>query len=1527
MAINFRNIKPHNGDQKAAFEEMVCLLAMLEKTDDRIEFTRKGRGADGGVECYWKTKNGEEICWQAKYFTDNIRDTELSEIDKSIKTAIAKHPQMKEYIVCTAVNLKDSRQVNRNGSTQKTEKVKWDSKVAEWIVEAQNNNINLKITYWGETELLQRLLIDDKDHNGIKNYFFDITKLSFEKLNEIMLLSKKTLAGRYSQEDDIPLEIDSVFDALSGSKSWYESISDSLSPNLLEYFSDNEVEKYNDLKKYNDQIKNIKHLLEEPIDTLARANEIIEICDSLEYSLVFKFELDGIYYAIKREHNSNNDLDLLKEIYEKKRIITRTLSKYSSVLSSDEYLSYSKKVVLIKGEAGIGKSHSLCANSIRLIKQETPVLFLLGQHYTGGFPMEFIKKNLDLSDCSNADVLCAMNTMGLLYQCRFVIIIDAINEGAYRSEWINQIDNFINTVKEYSYISLVISCKSSFVCYSISESLTSDSIQIINHTGFTNIEFDAINTYFSRRSIIVSSLPIMTPEFSNPLFLKTCCEAIIAKGLHSFPKGIQGYITIFDFYLEALNDKLCRQLHREKQPILYCFIEKFIEALFPTSYYTGIEIQRAEKIAEDILGNKCDLNYLFDNGILSAENHISDSGRKNTYVRFTFERYTEMFVAKALITKCNSIDDVSNLCNKGFNGEQIISFKYYGLVSAIAIIVAEKFNCELIDCISEDNIHTRESFIEMMFTSNIIMRSSKGITSRSIDLLNEAKEDSLEILVNLALEPKHPWNILFLESYLFKMSMPERDSFWSIDIAADYVKLGFSLSASQILNWIRKLDLKSIDKERIELISYLLTWFTSTNNCRLRAISTKLLARVFYYYPDLIISNLNKYKDVNDMYILESIYAAAYGATVYLRDRVQLLKISECIYNIQFKDYCPTVDALVREYASLIIIYCQKQNAINNCVIIDRCKPPFHSDWLEPNQSFREIINCSKNKTVYHSLVSSIGDFRRYILNSVDQWSITPINEDKIWTYDYYNQELRKATSADIIQLLDELRDLEEENKKSFSEAFEEYINGLNRTSEKDNSSINNDYVVENNINPSDTLGTYVNSDEKDDFDYDNLFFHKKDDDTSEKIEKIKNKIISKLNQNEKALFDIIINHSLDQPVRFNPEIAIAFIYKKIYEYGYLDEWFESYDRGRSDLDYYNPNKVERIGKKYQWIAFYELIARLSDNFKWLSREFDDLIDDSFYSLMQINRRKFEATLWSDIIFQNPKTKHKDNIDFWILSQINYSSYANITMKDWVCDKSIVPKFEIMVEQSYDNKKWIILHGFSSNIQNYNDYDTEIWCRVDGLVVKKDQIDEFINIIKNNSLEDRSDFEGVCLTDELYYGEYCWHDYLNLLERTRSENQWKVEKYEQNIHIPIYEYEWENSIGDYSLNQTISSFIPSPLLVNDLELSNSPMQIGKWFNKNDEIVFMQLNFFDSNNDYAMIEYNRFKKWLDDNDSALVWIIGGEKQVFRSKYNGLVKRTVFNCILTEEHGKIVRRHFKFSEPQLYNTVDDDLTEMN
>ena len=53
-----------------------------------------------------------------------------------------------------------------------------------------------------------------------------------------------------------------------------------------------------------------------------------------------------------------------------------------------------------------------------------------------------------------------------------------------------------------------------------------------------------------------------------------------------------------------------------------------------------------------------------------------------------------------------------------------------------------------------------------------------------------------------------------------------------------------------------------------------------------------------------------------------------------------------------------------------------------------------------------------------------------------------------------------------------------------------------------------------------------------------------------------------------------------------------------IHEYGYTEKQFGAYDMhvGRGYHDRHDTAKRERIGKKYQWIAMYNILARVSDH-------------------------------------------------------------------------------------------------------------------------------------------------------------------------------------------------------------------------------------------------------------------------------------------------------------------------------------------
>lgn len=66
---------------------------------DGATFVRKGRGGDGGVECFAIRSDHSEIGWQTKYVFQ--WDSSLSgQLDESIEATLRKHPRLVEYVVC-----------------------------------------------------------------------------------------------------------------------------------------------------------------------------------------------------------------------------------------------------------------------------------------------------------------------------------------------------------------------------------------------------------------------------------------------------------------------------------------------------------------------------------------------------------------------------------------------------------------------------------------------------------------------------------------------------------------------------------------------------------------------------------------------------------------------------------------------------------------------------------------------------------------------------------------------------------------------------------------------------------------------------------------------------------------------------------------------------------------------------------------------------------------------------------------------------------------------------------------------------------------------------------------------------------------------------------------------------------------------------------------------------------------------------------------------------------------------------------
>ena len=119
--VDWRSIRPLNGGCDKGFEEFCSQLARSEVAG-RARFIRKG-SPDAGVECYAIFGNGSECAWQAKYFL-TLGDSQWPQIDRSVRTALQKHPKLTRYVICLPMDLPDVRVPGQESAL-----AKWDAHV------------------------------------------------------------------------------------------------------------------------------------------------------------------------------------------------------------------------------------------------------------------------------------------------------------------------------------------------------------------------------------------------------------------------------------------------------------------------------------------------------------------------------------------------------------------------------------------------------------------------------------------------------------------------------------------------------------------------------------------------------------------------------------------------------------------------------------------------------------------------------------------------------------------------------------------------------------------------------------------------------------------------------------------------------------------------------------------------------------------------------------------------------------------------------------------------------------------------------------------------------------------------------------------------------------------------------------------------------------------------------------------------------------------------------------------------------
>jgi hypothetical protein len=1479
--ISFENIRPYDGTRHSGFEELCSQLASLEPGPAEAKFYRKGRGGDAGVECYQQRADGTEVGWQAKYLFEWDRNL-TAQLDDSIGTALDNHPKLVEYVVCLPFDLSDSRT-----GRGKTARQKWDDWCAKWRRVAAKEKRDLTFTLWGRTELVARLARDEPAYSGRVLYWFGREALTTSWFQEQFEKARVALGTRYTPETNIELPIRQYFLAFARDTSlqkqideWFLRVSDegrsavdSIRKAALatpESHSGPLAESIQFLSGLlgGDPIGPHQHY---PVDGWSSAAS--HCLDLARAALRWTYDLpsskpdqSGDTPERWAQHSLRNLIDALYQIQES--------------LVSKGWQLVNARAVLLQGPAGIGKSHLLADVVEHQIHERRPALLVLGSAFIDGEPWRQILTQLDRPPTEQVKhFLGALDAAAQAADTKAIICIDALNERNGLDVWPHRLAAFLKTAEPFPRVGIILSCRSTYVSYVVPDKLGEDQLSRVNHEGFAADGGEAAKTYLNKRGMIRPGAPNLVPEFENPLFLKTCCDFLEKEGRTELPRGLRGVTSIFEFYNEAVTQSLNRRMRLDPHlNVVPKAIADFTQILADAG--TGY-VSKSEAIAlfESILPSrgsleKSLLSQLESEGLLAVEPVRQADDSVVEMARFTFERFSDHAIATRLFDDHLNISDIASSFRDGQPLQDFVfgpeNYERAGIIEAMAVQLPERAGIELLDVRAEESWTVRQAFLE-----SLLWRKQSYFTDRTFELVQGLVErtELNDILISISTEPTNKFNARFVHEQLMPMSMPQRDKSWSIYLA----QRGFEGSIETLISWAIHNGLEHIDEDRAYLAATMLSWFLTTSNRVIRDKATKGLACILAPRLRLAIRLLGDFSCVNDLYVFERLFAASYGAALQGTKEPGLGDLAQTVFDIVFAHGTPPTDALLRDHAQGIIEYAAWRGVLNNSIVIALARPPYQSAWpieAVPDELIESYIEDRGRGVFRDAIVSSTGehgDFARYqIDHKLDKWSPAKIGTYPLPTpldiCDAWMEEFCAKTSAKRFEALFAYLSAAERTKD---------IHGYQKTPETEQ-------LAAAELN----LKSALSPEEWEDFRVRAQGFFR---------------------------YQLFANWHREYAAAFNIAWGRRWICKRAHELGWTSERFGEFDssRGHDRMDH----RVERIGKKYQWLALRELIARMADNLAYLGESWDRESDgtSAYRGARQLRLRDIDPSLLTS-------ETHYDGWGqwgrtWWVPFNVQLRSVGPRERRAWLeSDVDIINDASLIdLCNPKTGRRWLALWGFS-NWRGYGVHDgrrgmqRDTWFRLNCIVVRRKDQAKMVKSLRRRILTDPHSLPKIeFYSGDFYLGEYSWHP------DTRDFDDWGADDGRRSLAAPcrptVASYTCERGDYDYSIDRTVSVEIPAPWLAEATGLrlasGRSPIYIGS----DDREMFFDPSVLDVGPAAALIDREAFLRMLDREDLSAIWVIAGEKTIFggsdyRSSFGGRLLHTAIYHV----EGDGFARHF-------------------
>lgn len=1456
--IDFSQIKGFSAGQRQCFEELVCQLARRESVPEGSAFRRiEGAGGDGGVESYWLLSDGSKIGYQAKFFT-RAGDIDWRQIDESVEQALKTHPEMRKYVVAIPCDLTDRRGTKGKG---KSGWELWSSHKEKW---ATLTTHAVEFVPWTASDLLDKL--SRQESVGLRQYWFGTTDLSPKWLADRVRLAIADLDERYHPEDHVDVRIEGLFKFLTRDDGAVRQLGDSLSKVEQADFPESRLRTFGPdidsslvdkaLSARSDLIS-IKQEFDAPCwekwdvrRWKATADKAIDCLGKLDDCIREK----GPKAAEGKDGKSAEETRyVLNEIDQ----LVGSIYVFKELLSGPYLTAEQNRAALIEGRAGSGKSHLLGRIAEAVSREGRPAILLLGQRFADRPIWSQVTTCLGLSDIGQDAFLQTLDAAAEPTGKRGIILVDAVNEGAGGRLWKAEIASFLEAIRKFPNLACVISCRSEYLPYVVPDGVLSK-IDRFEIRGFetTEEQIRAAEVYMDRRGITRPSTPWLAPEFINPLFLRSACLALAREKKSEFPRGLSGTKAILAFYLRSVARNL--GVGRDGTDEL---VQPTVATLreIAQRMATDKEDYISQRSAFDIAARNFSrfqppegqswLDVLRRNGLIRLDPDPKERpddplGMPEDVVRFSFQRFQDHLMAEALL---KDITDVSAEMKPGgslafIQDEGRLGCRWQGLIEALSIQVPERFGAELIDLLPVDPDEWPNSDqLGDAFSESIRWRDKKAFNDRTLEIFNSlANPDKNALLIELSASVEHPWNADFLHRNLLRFKLPQRDRLWSSGINQHSVKADDPVG--RLIDWCLFGQTPSVKKPVQRLCGITLCWLFTSSNRYIRDRATKALVSLLVSRQGLFHEIIPLFLDVDDIYVLERLFAAAFGACCIDPTTDRLESYAASTYGSIFADGKPPLSILLRDYALGIIEFCDSKASLPSGIDINRCQPPYQSPAPELSISedeAKDIAGRAGDEAILRSCNGVIGDFGIYeIAPRVDRFTTVRIDEPRpISTWEAFNRFESEVIGSDISRV----------------EAFERLRSArivpiaIRRLPEEDGSE---------------------SIDEDEEY-------------SASEIDSAESYLLGLLTPSEQERYREEAIPFLDncgaehRPPKIDPSKARLWVARRAYGLGWTREFFPN-----DSSSYYRHSRerpaIERIGKKYQWIALDELLCQLSDNY-WMvgeygneSKKYEGILDISFER--DIDPTIIPTSTDEPCPYERPPWILAGDIDIGCCEEENLAAWPFLQDP---C--KALPDLTCRVDDA--GGPWLVLYEHRSRTERYEKAGIyrehgsrrQEFRFVLSVLISREDRPAFVESLRAKGSIDVMDWDPPEHTDGPFLREEPWRN-------TWPQEQWRLDSYRAprgiRFSFPLLEHRWESHL-DTTLPDGAKCLIPSPWLSRALSLESDRDNFGIHRDKCGNIALIASLFGESGSS-AVVSSRLLDEFLTAHNLQCIWLFVGER---------------------------------------------------